>query len=392
MAHYIPTNETVTADALANMLIRDIVRLHGVPKSIVSDRGSVFTSGFWTTFGSLLQIRRNLSTAFHPQTDGQTERQNQTLETYLRAYCNYLQDDWVKWLPLAEFSYNNSAHSGTGFSPFFLATGFEPEWQDALDEPLARSNVEAEERIEFIKDIRKETKVLLERSRWIQAKYYNNRHLRHEFKVGDKVYLSTRNIKTKRPKTKLDNKMAGLYSVVEVMPSGLAYRLDLKGNHGRIHDVFHISLLEPERPSKLPGRDVEPLPMEIVDGEEWWEVDAIMDARVVHNRPQYRVRWKGFPPSEDMWLPWAEVQQLDVFKNFMREHPEAPSPVSLKKARLAGKKDKGASLPHARKPLSVREHRKKALEQDIEKRGRQPLVSRAGRVIRETSRARNLRS
>jgi hypothetical protein len=110
---------------------------------------------------------------------------------------------------------------------------------------------------------------MLKRSRWIQAKYYNNRHLKHEFNVGDKVYLSTKNIKTKRPKTKLDNKMAGPYSVIEVMPSRLAYRLDLKGNHGRIHDVFHVSLLEPERPSKLPGREAEPLPLEIVDGEEW---------------------------------------------------------------------------------------------------------------------------
>jgi hypothetical protein len=116
-----------------------------------------------------------------------------------------------------------------------------------------------------------------------------------------------------------------------------------------------------------------------------------MDARVIHNRPQYRVRWKGFPPSEDMWLPWTEVHHLDVFKDFMREHPEAPSPASLKRARLAGKKDKGASLPHARKPLSVRGHRK-TLEGDTEKRGRRPLVSRAGRVIRETSRARSLRS
>ena len=153
MAHYIPTNETVTADALANMLIRDIVRLHGIPKSIVSDRGSLFTSGFWTTFCGLLQIRRDLSTAFHPQTDGQTERQNQTLETYLHAYCNYLQDDWANWLPLVEFSYNNSAHSGTRFSPFFLAMGFEPEWQDALIEPLQRLNTQAEEWIGFIEDI-----------------------------------------------------------------------------------------------------------------------------------------------------------------------------------------------------------------------------------------------
>ena len=124
---------------------------------------------------------------------------------------------------------------------------------NTLDKPLEQLNAQAEERIEFIKDIWEEIKVLLNRSRWIQAKYYNNQYLRHEFKVSDKVYLSIRNIRTKCPKTKLDNKIAGPYSVTKVMLSKLAYKLDLKGNHGCIHDIFHVSLLKPKQPSKLPG-------------------------------------------------------------------------------------------------------------------------------------------
>jgi transposase InsO family protein len=108
LAHYIPTRKKLTAQGLAEIIYREIVGKHGVPESIVTDRGSLFTSDFWTALCFYLRIRRRLSTAFHPQTDGQTERQNQTLEQYLRAYTNWQQDDWGMLLLMAELSYNNA--------------------------------------------------------------------------------------------------------------------------------------------------------------------------------------------------------------------------------------------------------------------------------------------
>ena len=120
MAHYVPCRRDVQAEGLADHLLREVVRIHGVPKSIVSDRGPILTSKFWSSFCFYLGIRRGLSTAYHPQTDGQTERQNQTLEQYLRTYCNYEQDDWARLLSLAEFAYNDSQHATTGSSPFQL--------------------------------------------------------------------------------------------------------------------------------------------------------------------------------------------------------------------------------------------------------------------------------
>ncbi|KAG1441610.1 hypothetical protein G6F55_013205 [Rhizopus delemar] len=106
VAHFIPCKDSIASKDLAFMFIRHIFRLHGLPKDIVIDRGSLFTSNFWKSLLSLLKIKPNMSTAFHTQTDGQTERTSSILEQYLRVYLNYQQDDWVSLLPLAEFSYN----------------------------------------------------------------------------------------------------------------------------------------------------------------------------------------------------------------------------------------------------------------------------------------------
>jgi transposase InsO family protein len=107
MAHFIPTNETITAKDLAKIYFDNIFKIHGLPADITSDRGSLFTSHFWEGLCACLNTKQNLSTAFHPQTDGQTERVNGILEQYLRAYCNYQQDNWRDLLTMAEFSYNN---------------------------------------------------------------------------------------------------------------------------------------------------------------------------------------------------------------------------------------------------------------------------------------------
>ncbi|MBW0560433.1 hypothetical protein O181_100148 [Austropuccinia psidii MF-1] len=118
MAIFIPTYGTITALEWAKFFISHVFSKHGVPVSIVSDRGSLFVSSFWTNLCQQLRISRDLSTAFHPETDGQTERVNQILEQYLWMYVSYHQDYWHTWLPLAEFSYNNAEHSSTKQSPF----------------------------------------------------------------------------------------------------------------------------------------------------------------------------------------------------------------------------------------------------------------------------------
>jgi len=116
----IPCHTTLTAEGCARLLMERIFLLRGFPKKIITDRGPQFVSKFMTNLYGLLGIKGNPSTAYHPQTDGQTERLNQELEQYLRIFVNYHQNDWVEWLPFATFSYNDKVHSATGYSPFFL--------------------------------------------------------------------------------------------------------------------------------------------------------------------------------------------------------------------------------------------------------------------------------
>jgi len=122
MAHFLPLKERTAAD-LAKIFAREICRHHGTPMDIVSDRDSRFTSEVWKEFLGLLKIRPRMSTAFHPQTDGHTERLNQTIEAYLRAFVTREQNDWVALLPMAEFAYNNSVTIGNGMSPFYANYG-----------------------------------------------------------------------------------------------------------------------------------------------------------------------------------------------------------------------------------------------------------------------------
>ena len=118
MAIYLPCRKDVDSPELARMFFEEVICKHSVPSNIVTDQGSQFTSRFWNRVCSHLSIDHRLSTSFHPQTDGQTERQNQTMEQYLRAFATYEQDNWVDLLPLAEFAYNNSVNTTTGLTPF----------------------------------------------------------------------------------------------------------------------------------------------------------------------------------------------------------------------------------------------------------------------------------
>ncbi len=126
IVHYEPIKVTIDAPALAEVIIEPVVRHHSLPDLIVSDRGSVFTSKFWSSLCYFLGIKRRLSNTFYPQTIGQTEKQNSTMEAYLRAFVNFEQNDWAGLLPMAQFTYNNSKNASTGHTPFELNCDYHP--------------------------------------------------------------------------------------------------------------------------------------------------------------------------------------------------------------------------------------------------------------------------
>ncbi|MBW0587378.1 hypothetical protein O181_127093, partial [Austropuccinia psidii MF-1] len=163
MAVSIPTMSSIPSLDLAHLFIKNVFSKHGLPSSIVNDRGPLFVSSFWTNLCQKLKISRDLSIAYHPETDGQTERVNQILEQYLWIYFSYHQDDWNTWLPLAEFTYNNSYHSSTKQSPFFTVYGRDPHFDSVhitKDTPVGKVSTKIQS---VQQDVKRELEVAINR-------------------------------------------------------------------------------------------------------------------------------------------------------------------------------------------------------------------------------------
>jgi len=209
MGHFVAYHGTMNPKDLANQFLQQIIRPHRLPSSIVSDRESLFTSDFWKRVTEALGISWNLSTAFHQETDGQTERANATLEQYLRAYCNYQQDDWEKLLPIGEFCYNNTQNGTTRITPFLANYGYHPQFLP----DLRTRNDETPEVSEYVAALRKlheELRAEIKDAQMAQAEQAKNtRHPDPVIEPGDKVWLRRRNIRTTRPSNKLEHKQFG---------------------------------------------------------------------------------------------------------------------------------------------------------------------------------------
>ena len=334
--HLVPCH-SMSADHLVRMFIHYVVRAHGLPSSIVSDRGTQFTSDLWRNLCKSLGIKAKLSTAYHPESDGETERANQVMEQYLRAFVNYLQDDWAEWLPLAEFAANNLVNESTGLSPFFVNKGFNP--RTSLQAPTDSAVLGQPNDIsQAMQDIHNRCR---EELTWAQALYTasanesQNRRPAPNYQIGDRVWLSTKNIRTRRPCKKLEDKCIGPYRITRVAHNR-SYELDLPRTL-RIWPVFHVSLLRPASPAQE-----NELPRPILAGEEnpdiEWDVKAILGSRHKRGkRPfQYRVQWATGEPGQT----WEPVECVDncayLVNEFHAKNPSAPTPPARRSSHEIG--------------------------------------------------------
>ena len=297
VAHCFPVKGTIIAQELADLLWDRIFLRYGSPQGIVSDRDSLFTSHFWTTLCFHARIKRKLSTSFHPQTDGQTERQNQVVEQYLRCYCNYKQDNWAMLLTLAEFAYNTAVHASTGAPPYQVLMGYVPSFEWELEAEPPYDVPAAKARIETLHEERQRMEKHLAKAREYQATAANKRMKDVSFVIGERVLLSAKHLETTRPKKKLGDRFVGPFEIKDLVGSQ-AYRLVLP-ERWQIHDVFHVSQLE----KYTQGADsIDPPQVELIDGQEEWEVEEILDERTRYRKPQFLVRWKGYPRWPDKWI------------------------------------------------------------------------------------------
>lgn len=323
-AHFIPCSSNLTAETLANLFLANVYRIHGLPSEIISDRDTLFTSKFWKAFTELLGMKPRMSTAFHPQTEGQSERVNAIIKQYLRMNCDYLQTDWEEHLSLAEVAYNNSLHSSTGSSPWFATKGFHPRVVSSFEpSPKTSIPIKAQDFADKINKLHQELIENIKKPQQTQRDYYDEKKQEGpSYKKGQKVWLSSKNLKTLRPSKKLSERFLGPFPIAKVL-SRQAIRLTLPPSM-KCHPVFHTSLIRPITESSIPNRHQPPPPPIIVEDENKYEVEKILDSRRYRRKLQYLIRWKGYESDEDSWEPVENLKKVKrSIEEFHRQNPSA---------------------------------------------------------------------
>jgi hypothetical protein len=254
-----------------------------------------------------LGIERNLSTAYDPQTDGQTEQINQEVEAYLRTFINYQQNNWSKWLPTTEFQYNNKVHSGTKHSPFFLNYGLHP-WKGILS--VNTSNPSANDFTSELIKVRNEAKTALQAYNGNMKDRGLDRRPKEKFIPRDSVWLEATNINSNQRSAKLDNKRYEPFEILEAVGER-SFRLKLPETWA-IHNAFHSTLLNRHSTPEFDSQKRPlPPPPDIVNDEEEYEVEEIHGHRKQGRGTQYLVHWKGYGDVEDSWLPRSALENSE---------------------------------------------------------------------------------
>jgi hypothetical protein len=294
-AHFIPLAHPYSADTVAQSFFSEIVRPHGILQSIVSDRDSTFTSNFWDELMRLSGTKLQMTTAFHPQSDGQLESANKVIIMCLRCLTGDRPRDWLHWLPWAEYIFNTAFLSSLCDTPFCTVYGRDPpslrtyahgdSWVPAVARTL-------EERTEFLEDIQHR----LEQAQAVQKRHYDRLHREVTFQAGDWVLLRLR----QRPTASMPQASAGKlkpcfygpYSVVELI-NDIAVRLALPPQ-AHLHDVFHVGLLTkfhgtpPQEPPALPP---------VRHGSIVPEPERAVKSRLARGVRQVLIQWKGASPA-----------------------------------------------------------------------------------------------
>jgi hypothetical protein len=312
-AIFLPCSTTITGPGIAQLYHDHVFRWFGLPTKIISDRDPRFTSHFGKAFTARLGIQQNLSTAFHPQTDGLSERKNQWVEQYLRLVTSAAPEDWTQWLALASAVHNNRRNATTGLSPNQILLGYDITLNPGITQSV--TNESAEERIQIMTERRAQAisalNQIAERSGTPSAQH----------NTGDQVWLEGKNLKLPYQSSKLAPKRYGPFKIIKEI-SPVAYQLALPPTW-HIHDVFHASLLSPYSETPAHGPNFSRPPPDLIEGEEEYEVEQIRNHRTFgRNRTlQYLVKWKGYPESDSTWEPARNIHAPEAIKAYHRKTP-----------------------------------------------------------------------
>lgn len=275
-----------------------------MPRVIVSDRDSKFTSLFWKSLMARFDTKLAMSTAYHPQTDGQSEIMVRTIKEMLRHYISHSQKDWVALLPVLEFAYNNSVNASTGMTPFEFDLGYRPVTPHTVS---ADMEVETTEKfIERQQTLLKVAQDSISKAQMSQAEQHNKGRTADEFAEDDLVLLATKHVNPPflrgKGSKKLRSKYIGPYRIARKI-SPTAYALDLPATV-KIHPVVNIEYLKRyhENPAEFADRTEPPPPPVIIDGEEEYEVEEVLSHRNRKDgKKDYKVKWLNYGLEDCTW-------------------------------------------------------------------------------------------
>ncbi len=314
--HYISCiidDEDITAEKTAEMLIQWVYWTHDLSSFIVSDRGLQFISILWKFLCKRLSIFLWLFIVYHLQIDDQSERVNQNVERYLRFFCSYMQNDWFKWLLMIEFVNNNVLSSVIFLIFFFMNKNFHSRMSfdpDIIEYESIRERLQID-RAKNISEQMNKTLIFAREALIKTRKQMMNQANKHRkkinYKIESKMFLNERNIVTARSFKKLNDKMLDLFQITESVDS--FYKLKLsKTMH--IHDVFHSELLRSAVDDSLSDQKNESSKLIVINDEDEWKIDDILNSWRYRRRLQYRVKWKSY----DNDLNWYNADD-DEFMN-----------------------------------------------------------------------------
>jgi len=283
---FISFKKTTTASVLMYIILQELINNHELSKKFITDRDKLFTSKFWEMLTAELRINHKMSTAYHPQTDEQSERMNQTVKTYLRHYVNRNQDNWVQLLSTAQFVYNNAKNETTEETSFWANYEYNPKvWR----EPQVHRS-QSQKAILDIAEIKKLHKDLMNR---IQQQTKQTTEVK-PFVIEKRVYLRTNNICVKQRSKKLNNKSIESFKIKRNI-KGLSYKLDLLKKM-RIHSIFHASMLQ--CCNQFISLQVTETSVKL---NKEYQVENILEKQMISRKAHYLIKWKRYNTSENTW-------------------------------------------------------------------------------------------